>query len=337
MDVIAAACAYAVGADLFITNRPYLFDASWDAASGVLAVRPLDALPLLGLYLRAQDVFTVRQTYPGGPTGRINMDRGGFYTTATYDLLPSLGRWFGAVEAHSLAVSDDSVAQLAGSVVNRLQQALQDRDRVWIALNHPMLSDAGSDALDALDDVLLRLMGAIDITARVARAVIGLDEELSRSGWTSRTFLKAVRKKHRPLAALFDAGSPHRITLNVVSELRNTIHHTALPEIRINEWRGSQQTWVASREAQAPVVLAAADSLGGRQSWGVNEPTPGRFHLDPGRLSDQLIIHTANLILAVQDTTPVERLAGVIPGLSVDLTSELGGFGLDTATRSACS
>jgi hypothetical protein len=48
-DVVAASCAYAVGADLFITERPYLFGANWDAASGVLAIRPLDAVPLVGL------------------------------------------------------------------------------------------------------------------------------------------------------------------------------------------------------------------------------------------------------------------------------------------------
>lgn len=121
MDAVAAACAHAVGADLFITRRPYLFEPGWDRASGVLAISPLDALPLLGLYLRAQDVFTVRQTSPGS-MGAVNMNRGSFYTLATYDLLPSLGRWFGAVEAHALAVDDDALAQLAVSLVRRFQQ-----------------------------------------------------------------------------------------------------------------------------------------------------------------------------------------------------------------------
>jgi hypothetical protein len=65
----------------------------------------------------------------------------------------------------------------------------------------------------------------------------------------------------------------------------------------------------------------------------VNEPTPNEFLLDPGRLADQLAIHTANLIVAVQNATPVERLTGVTPDYSVDLMSPLDGFGIDTRMR----
>ena len=331
-DVAAASCAYAIGADLFITKRPYLFDATWDAAGGVLAVRPGDAVPLVGLYLRAQEQFTVRQAY-GGLGGGINMNRGGFYTAATYDLLPSLARWYGACEAHCAAVGDDALAFLAGSTVHRFQRALQDRDRVWFALNKPTIGDAGEDALDALDDVLLRLMGAVDITARVARIVLGLDESFRLQGWTNKRFRREIRKAAPPVADLFAANSDHRRTLDVLARLRNSIHHTALPEIRVAEGRGSHRTWVGLRHDERDLVLGAADTLGGRQVWGVNEPTPNEFLLDPGRLADQLAIHTAKLIVAVQNATPVERLTGVRPGDVADLTSPLDGFGIRTGMR----
>jgi hypothetical protein len=331
-DVIAASCAYAVGADLFITERPYLFDAAWDAASGALAVRPLDALPLVGLYLRAREVFTVRQPF-GGLQGGINMNRGGFYTTATYDLLPSLARWYGACEAHCSAVSDDSLAFLAGSVAHRFQRALQDRDRIWFSLNRPTIGDSGEDALDALDDVLLRLMGAVDITARVARFVLGLDESLRLQGWTSKRFCRQVREVAPSLSDLFAPMTDHTRTLDVLARLRNTIHHTALPEIRIAEGHGNHTTWIGLPDDERDLVLAAADALGGRQAWGVNHPAPNDFLLDPGRLADQLAIHTANLIVAVQDATPVEHLTGVTPGQAVDLTSPLDGFGIDAHMR----
>ena len=271
-DVVAASCAYAVGADLFITERPYLFGATWDAAGGVLAFRPLDALPLVGLYLRAQEQFTVRQAY-GDLGGGINMNRGGFYTAATYDLLPSLARWYGACEAHSAAVGDDELVFLAGSIVHRFQRALQDRDRVWFSLNRPTISDAGEDALDALDDVLLRLMGAVDITARVARIVLGLDESSRLQGWTSKRFRREVRKAAPPLADLFAHNTAHRRTLNVLARLRNSIHHTSLPEIRVSQGRGSHRTWVGLREDERDVVFEAADTLG---AW-VTMPAERRF------------------------------------------------------------
>lgn len=188
-DMVAASCAYAIGADLFVTERPYLFEANWDAASGVLAVNPLDALPLIGLYLRAQEQFTIRQTYPGHPGG-LNMNRGGFYAAATYDLLPSFSHWYGACEAHSEAIQDDGLVFLAGSAVHRFQRAIQARDRVWFALNRPTIGDAGEDALDALDDVLLRLMGTVDITARVARVVLELSDLGAVKGGRAIAFVK---------------------------------------------------------------------------------------------------------------------------------------------------
>ncbi len=331
-DVIAASCAYAVGADLFITERPYLFAATWDTAGGVLAMRPLDALPLVGLYLRAQEQFTVRQAH-GGLGGGINMNRGGFYTAATYDLLPSLARWYGACEAHRAAVGGDELVFLAGSIVHRFQRALQDRDRVWFSLNRPTVGDASEDALDALDDVLLRLMGAVDITARVARVVLGLDDSWRLRGWTSNRFRCEVRKAAPPLADLFASNTDCRRTLNVLARLRNSIHHTSLPEIRVSQGRGSHRTWVGLRDDEKDVVLEAADTLGGREAWGVVQPTPGEFLVDPGRLADQLAIHTAKLIVTVQEATPVERLRGVGPDPAFDLTSPLDGFGINTGMR----
>jgi hypothetical protein len=70
---------------------------------------------------------------------------------ATYDLLPSLARWYGACEANCAAVGDDELVFLAGSIVRRLQRALQDRDRALFSLNRPTIGDADRDALDALD------------------------------------------------------------------------------------------------------------------------------------------------------------------------------------------
>ena len=333
MDVMAASCAYAVGADLFISQRAYLFEAGWDAAVGVLAVRPLDALPLIGLYLRAQEQFTVRQSYPGHPGG-LNMNRGGFYTAATYDLLPGFARWYGACEAQSKAMDDDGLEFLAGSAVHRFQRALQARDRIWFALNRPTIGDSGEDALDALDDVLLRLMGAVDVTARVARIVLELGESTRRQGWTNRSFREAVSAIEPSLAALFDPGTDHRLTLDVLARLRNTIHHAALPEIRVVEGRGKHETWVGVRADEKALVLAAADALGGRAAWGVTEPFSDEFHLDPGRLADQLVIHTAKLVAAVQAATPVERMSpGELRTHEPEPIHPFDGFGVDFFAR----
>ena len=47
LDVAAARSAAASAIDLFITERPYLYRAEWDAAGDVVIAAPSDALPLV--------------------------------------------------------------------------------------------------------------------------------------------------------------------------------------------------------------------------------------------------------------------------------------------------
>ena len=64
----------------------------------------------------------------------------------------------------------------------------------------------------------------------------------------------------------------------------------------------------------------------------MREPKTGEFHADPGSLADQVIIHTVNLLNAVQAQTPVERLQGVKAGYaSTDPTDTL--LGIDGRKR----
>ena len=172
---------------------------------------------------------------------------------------------------------------------------------------------------------LFRLMGAVDITARMARLVLRLEETLSHQGWTNKTFPQEVRKVDPWLADLL-ASTDHRRTLEVLPRLRNTIHHTSLPEIRVP--RAAEASRPGSGCGRPKGARPrAADALGGREAWGVNEATPNEFHVDPGRLADQLAIHAARLIVAVQDATPVERLIGIPLDETFDFTSPLDDFG----------
>jgi hypothetical protein len=146
-------------------------------------------------------------------------------------------------------------------------------------------------------------------------------------------FLREVRKVDGQLAGLFADGTDHQFTLDVLAGLRNTIHHTALPEIRVSQGGGNERTWVAIREDERDPVLKAADALGGRRAWGVNETSPDELQLDPGRLADQLAIHVAKLVVAVQKATPVTRLTKVDPDQTFELTNPLDDLQVDAYTR----
>jgi len=153
LDLRMLEAAREVGADLFITGRPYLHGLTWGFAREVVVGTPEQALPLISLYLRCQGIFLVYRSPDGSATDSFN--RGLFYWVGTRDLLPAGWRWF------SVCVQRDGekneLVYLGQSLFQRVQRALQDRDAALWALNQPQNNDTADDALGNLDNVLLGL------------------------------------------------------------------------------------------------------------------------------------------------------------------------------------
>ncbi|MBS1675976.1 MAG: hypothetical protein JST08_01195 [Actinobacteria bacterium] len=311
-DVRVLEAAIEIDADLLITERPYLLDLSRDFARRVVWAPPESALPLVGLYLRRQGVFDTYRSIDGNAAMTLN--RGLYYWVATRDLLPAAWRWASAcVGADD---SDGRLGHLAQSALRRVDRALQERDEVLWALNQPQDNDIAGDALDALDGVILGLMGALDVTARVAHRVLGLGDREFQAGWQKRDWLKKVRATAPGLAALVAPDSPGADTVDIVRLLRNSIHGEALLPLGVGTGSGQRDvTLVGLPPDDATRLLAAMDALGGRGLFGVRELLPGRVHADPGDLVDEVFRRTVDLLDRLMAETPVETVAtGPLPG-----------------------
>lgn len=306
-DALAVQAAASAHADLFVTERDFLHAVTWDLAGGVLVARPVDVLPLLSLYLRAQGEFITYRSTDGAATE--HMTKGLFYWVATRELLPSGWRWFSAcVQA---GAADDALIYLGQSVFQRVQRALQARDAAHRALNQPQDNDTATEALANLDLVLLGLMAAVDVTARVAHRVLGLAGSEYDAGWQRSGWLRKVNRHAPDLADLVAANTAGGQTLFVLSRLRNSIHGAALDALAVSQSPGRQEeTLVGLPHAETDQLLRAMDSLDGRDAWGVRELIPHRVHADPAVLLDRLFIGALNLIDELMRFTPVERLHG---------------------------
>jgi hypothetical protein len=306
-DTRVLEAAIEVGADLLITERPYLHGLSWDFAQRMVSAPPELALPLVGLYLRRQGVYLTYRSTDGSATFTLN--RGLYYWVATRDLLPEGWRWLSAcVRAGG---DDGRLGHLAQSALQRVDRALQERDAVLWSLNQPQgNNDIAGDALDFLDGVLLRLMGALDVTARVTHRILALGAGEFRAGWQSKDWVKRVFASAPDLAALVEPGSPGAETVEIVRLLRNSIHGEALRPLGLRSGPGRRDaTLVGLPTVDAQRLVAAMDALGGRDSFGVRELMPGRVHADPGELVDEVFRRTADLLDRLMARTPVERIA----------------------------
>jgi hypothetical protein len=309
-DALAAKVAETIGADIFITDREYLHNVTWPLADGVTYCALDDALTVIGLYLRSQGSFIISRD-PAG-RGTHTMNRGLYYWVGTRELLPSAWRWFSACVQHSQAVGNDGLLLLGQSVLQRVQRALQVRDEVNIALNKPQDNDTADEALSSLDVALLLLMGAVDATARVVHAVLGMnDDEAYNAGWQRTRWFPAVAGQVPGLGALFAAGTAEFHTLTILRVLRNSIHGEALPALAVGQGRRRDRTLVGLPASQQAELLAAFAALGGEEQWGVEQLIPGRIHADPGVLLEQLLPRVLQMLNRIMDETPVERLSGV--------------------------
>lgn len=306
-DVRALEAAREAGADLFITERPYLRNLSWELARQVVVASPESALPLVGLYLRRQGIFLTYRSADGRATASLS--RGLFYWVGTRDLLPAGWRWFSACvyadEEH------DQLIHLGQSLFQRVQRALRDRDAVLWALNQPQTNDIADDALESLDGVLLGLMAAVDVTARVAHRALALNSNEYQAGWQNKRWLSEVAGMSPGLAALVAPGTSGANTVEILRLLRNSIHGAALQPLAISSHlRERDATVVGLPPDDTQRLVAAMDAVGGRRAFGLRITLPDRVHADPGKLADAIFTRTVGLLNRLMEGTPVESFAG---------------------------
>lgn len=308
-DALAASVAdEAVEADLYVTDREYLLKATWSIAQRTTICSTDQALTAIGLYLRTQGEFVI------GDSLRYN--RGLFFWVGTRQILDEAWRWFSGCVQHSMGAGDDGLMNLAGSLLQRVDRALEARDGVHVALNRPQNNDVREDALSGLDHVALLLMGALDVAARVAhRALLLPANSEHTAGWQKvgkGQWLERVRAACAPLASVVDAGTDAQCALTIVRCLRNSVHGAALQGIHVVTGQGPAETLVGLPISDEIALLNAMDALGGREHWGVRVLYPGRTHIDPGIAVDRLFEAVVPLLNALMNRTPVEQLTGVV-------------------------
>ena len=311
-DATAAQVAEAIQADVFITDRPYLYALTWSLAPNVTFLSSDAALPFLSLYFRTQWQFLIWK----GQTGRATVTRGLFYEIGTVASLPAVWRWSTACAQHDRFRGAGQLAYLSQAATKRVGRALELRDHVHRAMNRPQHNDVADDALLAFDSAILFLMGALDAVARVAHATLGLSGSAHSAGWQRKDWRKRVAKESPELATLVAPGSRGGAVVEILTAMRNTVHSAGLSSVGASTTRTERQRTLIDLTSglsgdDLHDVLAAMDVLDGRDAWCIEALVPGRFYVDPGHLLEQVVVPTLGLLDGLMARTPVERLPGV--------------------------
>lgn len=314
-DTLALLVAKAIRADLFITDRQLLVDCDSDYWRGVTTIRPEAALPIIGLYLRQQEVFLHYRSPSLGmsiaPVHRNESDRVRFYWEAAQLLTPARHRWEFAAKT-SRAGSDDTVIFSPPRVLTwRMGQVLQARDRLLTTLAVvPKDHSAVDEVLTELELILLWLMAAFDITAQAAHIALGVPMNMRNAACQYEGWLGKAALRDEGLVNLVRNESDGQHILTIVRALRNSIHGDALSAGGMIPVVGdhAREPLVALPVSSRGQVLDAMDKLGGRDVWGVAQPFPDSdLHLHPGAFIEQLLPRAFSILNELMNATPVSK------------------------------
>lgn len=302
----------ALQADLFVTERPYLHSGSKiTSVSGLTVCTSREAIAVIALYLRIQQEFVLP---PSSAVIKYSFDKELFFWVGMRELLPEAWRWFSACVQYSSATDNRDLMLLGGSLLSRVSRALRERDNVHVALNMvPVRSD---DALGSLDNVLMLLMGAVDVSARVANEVLGLNFKGWQAGWQKEGkngksgWLDEVAQKSPALANVITNDRPGCKAFTILRLLRNNVHGIALQGVTYSH-DGKDEMLVGIPTSDEEEILHCMDGLGGRESWGIQSILPQGVYIDPGILTDKLFEETIKLLNDLMRETQVENLSHV--------------------------
>jgi hypothetical protein len=331
-DMLVAQVAMELQVDLLVTSSRALLDSAhrWVAHANPMTAQ--QALAAVGLYLRRRGQYPMAVAGPG----RVTFGEHLLLWSAARAQLPSGWRWGSALVAHSLAVKRNSPMFLFQSLHERVVRLLRCRDRLHTALLVPQNNQTANEATEALDYLMVNLVGAFDAAASAAHLAVGLDPSRRRSAkWQSASWRRQIRATCPELADLLGTDTSHSRVLQVCRTLRNTVHGEALHTTAVEGGGRPRQTLVALPEDDGHDLAALFGRLGGPNEWGLHPLAFSRMHIDPARLVERLLPQALQVLDDALRLTPVERLDGVAAGRLTITPPDNLRFGLGTRVRAS--
>jgi hypothetical protein len=312
-------------AHVTVTNDPDLLSLTGFYARSINPMTAVDALAVVGLYLRKDD------PYMGGWAPKMGLTLGRHLAAwvAVRSQLPSGWRWSSALVDHSTATDDDYATLLFGSFFERLVRMLDHRDKIHRATLQRANNQTGNNATEALDTVMFNVVGAFDAAAIAAHIGAGLPfEDRRRAGWQSKDWRKELDVPH--LYEMFHKNKPADDLFAVCRLLRNTVHGAGLSSV-VASTTSTSRTLVRLPHAEAAEILDRLNRLAPAPTWGIDRRHRGHLYVDPARLVEGLVPLVFSTLEELLAHTPFDRLSasGVVrEGVPTD-----GFFNLSTRTR----
>lgn len=232
-DFDALSVASEMGADMFITNRPYLIERR-DRMERLCKVRICSeekALPLLLFYLRSHGDFYLYMNHNAASTIE---DEHAFFRMAAMSRFPVFWQWERAAELISDTEVKVKFIQNYQAILCDLEHILIARDRVGILASQAAYPRVQSDLLFLFVDDLVTLSGLLDSLALQADLSNRMKTNRMRVSWNNKSWREKLKQhsQREDWPLLEDTALGY---IGLLADLRNSVHGDPLNAISILE------------------------------------------------------------------------------------------------------
>ena len=286
--------------DLFVTySRSLIENRSCDEIKITNPRTPVEALKVIGLFLRSRNEFNLSSHY--------SFKKGLFYWALLRYKLPAMWRYFGAcVEAAEFR--NDDILFLGNSILTKGVRAYQACDEIGKLFFQNQDNDTRDGMMYHFDYLTLLLSGILDSQARVIYRAYEIQKPKNEWDVSFRRndFINELKKKDEKLASFL--CDPYFMNISkLISNLRNTIHGANINTISFSSSKYPENSYMSITKSEGERVLSYCSKYGLLKDQGIIL-LGDMFFIEPYNFSRMLLEISLDIINSIAEMTNVEKL-----------------------------
>jgi hypothetical protein len=222
-DLFAVEAHHALGRDIFVTTSPRLL-CHRDVLAYANIRTPLEALKIIGLFLRSRDNWKLR--VKSNYIWQSNSSQ--FYRQLALFKLPNMWKYNGLCQKISEEKLDDT-GDVSESILIKCARALQAKDIIGIQFYLPKSNSAEDTITYHFDYLTLLLHGCLDSQALIANRIYKAVKKEDKAKFHYDDFLKNLRVNGAGNLCDFLGNSRFKNFDAMLRALRNTVHDANIP------------------------------------------------------------------------------------------------------------
>ncbi len=308
-DLLDAHASLGMGQDIFVTSSMWLLDnRSHKLIAPTNPRTPLETLKILGLLMRSRADFHFAK-------GMI-CNQTLYYQIFTFSKIPALWRYFNVVEFCYQQNVQNNISELGNTIISRSVRAVQALDQIGAVFYRRQAIETQDNMMYHFDYLCLLFSGILDAQALIVYRLLKPSKHPREHlvSFRHKDFLKQIEEKN-PELSRFICEDRNGIVLDLIAEVRNTIHREKLLLLDVNnQITNEQHKWIPIPEIHNPAkpefrtLWELCQEIKSTPEWGIIQDGRNMF-IEPYSFANNLFERTFEIVSEIAKKTDFAPLS----------------------------